>query len=779
VQEFKSPIVGLLIFAGSISFFVGERAEGVAIFSVVLLNLGFTLFQVYKADNAIASLKALILEKCLVVRDGARKNINTEELTIGDIVYLEAGSKVPADLQILEATHTEVNESILTGESQLVEKNVSDSTAGKLLMGTSIVIGQIYGKVIAIGSQTEFGKIAETITQVDEIETNLQKKLHHLTKNLGILGICGAVLVCILAFVKDKGILESFLLTISLTVAIVPEGLPAVMTAILSIGVGKMAKEGVIMRRLDAIETMGDITVLATDKTGTLTQNSMKVENVWFRDSWKTKLSVDEIIRLAFVQNISITKLPKIDGGFEYIGDPTEAALCEYVDKKNWDETENNFVKIDETPFSSETRTRSITVKKGGSTYVSINGAPESILELSKHITEDEKALITKELQKNASKGFRTIAFGVGSDIQSVEFIGFASLKDPLRPGIKGAIEEAESMGIKTILITGDNPLTAEAIAVEAGIVTKEGSYITGDMLDVLGDAELEEILKTTSVFARISPIQKLRLVLALQKMGEVVAMTGDGVNDAPALKQADVGVAMGKVGTDVAKEAADAVVTDDNYITMISGIKEGRAIVRRIELATMFFIAGNMGEFLYIVIALLLNLPLISGLQILYINLITDALPALALSFAIVKTSAYKKEKSPKLLGKSEYTYIAITSVILSLTTIAITWQFKDQPSVARTVGFVVIMMLQQIMLVDVWLGLVRHASDIKKLCNKSIIAAVGITLVAVYSIFNNSFFTELFELSKIPFSAYVYFLYGVAVYFGYVFTRASDYKK
>lgn len=774
VGEIRNPIVIMLTLAGVISFLIGETPESIAIFAVVVLNFCFTLFQVYKADNAVAALKKLILAECIVVREGLKTSINVTELVPGDIVYLEAGARVPADIVILETTYSEVNESVLTGESALVTKKVSDDDAGKLFMGTSVVVGQLYGQVTATGSQTNFGKIAETMRSVGETQTNLQKKLAKLTRTLGIFGVAGAAAVFVLAFVQDKGLYESFLLTVSLAVAVVPEGLPAVMTAILSIGVGQMAKKGVIMRRLDAIEGLGDITILATDKTGTLTQNKMSVSDIWLRSNWGVDLKASEIQQLAFVHNTSVTSVPTIDGKSEYLGDPTEIAMREYADQSKHAHVLEVEV-LDEKPFSSETCTRSVLLSMGGQEYTIVNGAPESILELST-LDTDEITKIQNELQKCASKGLRTIAFGV-SDGQGFEFIGFVSLKDPLRAGIKTAIDDATSMGIRTILITGDNPLTAEAIAVEAGITTRTGAYITGDMLEKMSDEQLIETLDTVNVFARISPIQKLRLVTLLQKKGEVVAMTGDGVNDAPALKQADIGVAMGRVGTDVAKEAADAVVTDDNYVTMIDGLKEGRAIVRRIELATMFFVAGNIGEFAYILFALILNLPLISPLQLLFINLITDAVPALALAAAPVKL-VLKKNVSKALLGRAEYFYIAAAASILSGVTIFASWQTKTMPEVSKTLAFIILMLLQQVMLIDVWLGLIRHTAELKKTLNVYLIGAVSSTLILIIVLFRTPFFIKLFDLVNLPNYSYIYFLYALVVYLAYVFTRVHKLK-
>ena len=527
------------------------------------------------------------------------------------------------------------------------------------------------------------------------------------------------------------------------------------------------------MRRLDAIEGLGDITILATDKTGTLTQNKMSVSDIWMRGKWQTKLSVDQILHLSFVTNTSVTAVPTIDGKSEYLGDPTEIALREYIDINNTKE-KFEITLIDEKPFSSETRTKSVVVSMDAKTITCVNGAPESLLE-NTTLSQEEVSAIHTELQKRASRGLRTIAFGVSEGQGALEFIGFVSLKDPLRPGIHQAITDARDMGIRTILITGDNPLTAEAIAVEAGIVPGNGSYIIGSMLDSMSDEQLMESLETVNVFARISPIQKLRLVTMLQKKGEVVAMTGDGVNDAPALKQADIGVAMGKVGTDVAKEAADAVVTDDNYVTMIDGIKEGRAIVRRIELATMFFVAGNIGEFAYVLLALILNLPLISPLQILFINLITDALPALALAVAPVKVMGRKNVKTT-LLGRQEYIYIGIGASILASSTIFAVWQTRENIEIANTVAFVMLMMLQQVMLIDVWLGLIRHTSELKKLLNVYLLGGIATTISLIIILFQTPFFVDLFGLVKTPSQAYVYFLYGFVLYIAYVLTRVNE---
>jgi P-type Ca2+ transporter type 2C len=780
IGELRNPIMLLLIISALVSALIGKAEESIVIAIVVVLNILFTLFQVYKADDAVNALKKMILEFTLVIRDGHTQNIETEMLVPGDIVYLEAGNRVPADMRILEATYTQVNESILTGESALIEKTVSDETNGKLFMGTMVVVGQVYGQVVDTGKNTEFGKIALQMNSIKEAETNLQKKLRSFSSTLGLIGIVAAGLVFILSFIKDKTVFESFLLMVSLAVAIVPEGLPAVMTAVLSIGVGKMAKVGVIMRRLDAIEGLGDITILATDKTGTLTQNKMTVERIWDREL-HTDLSQEEIHTISFLHNTSVRQVPTIEGGHEYIGDPTEIALQEYYDEKILKHPDDisEFEVIKEIPFSSDTKTKSVLVTKKGEEIFCINGAPEVLLDLDATITHKERVQIEHELQKSASKGHRTIAFAVGKNESSVQFAGFIALTDPLRPGIRNAITEARDMGIRTILITGDNPLTAEAIAVEAGITTKQGAYMTGTMIETMSDEQLAETLETVQIFARISPTQKLRLVTLLQSKGEIVAMTGDGVNDAPALKKADVGIAMGKNGSAVAKEAADAVVTDDNYVTIISGIKEGRAIVRRIELATTFFVAGNVGKFLYVLAALLLDLPLISPLQILFINLITDAIPALALSFAPLKIQ--KKKQGKKLAGilqVPEYIYIAISSVILAVSALVVTYVFRADIPVAVTTAFVMLIFVHQVMLFDIWLGMIEHVEDLKKILNKAILGSTAFTIFIVMIIFNNEFFVNLFELVMIPSSSFVYFFYAVAVYVAYILTRVEHAK-
>lgn len=774
--ELKNPIVLLLLLASGVSFALGEFAEGVAIGVVVVLNICFTLFQAYKADNAIEALKKLISQSCIVIRGGKKINIDTSLLVPGDIVYLEAGTRVPADIEILKSTYCEVNESILTGESLPVEKKVSDGASGILYMGTAIVLGQVYGKVIKTGSQTSFGTITGAMYALDDSETLLQKKLKNLTKKLGIVGIVGAMVVFVLSFIIDKNLGESFLLTISLAVAVVPEGLPAVMTAILSIGVGAMAKKGVIMRRLDSVEGLGDITVLATDKTGTLTQNIMSVQEIWENKSAKHKISFDDVLGLSFILNTSVTELPEVGGGYLYVGDPTEIALREYMDRKNISakSVEEKWKVTDEVPFSSETRSRSVTAELDGHSYTCINGAPEEIIKLCPQISEEEKTIILKELQEKASLGLRTIAFAYRESEGENKFAGFVSLRDPLRDGIKETIEKARQMGIRTIMITGDNPLTAEGIGIEAGIITKRDAYVSGDMLDKMDDEELAEILKKVSIFARISPIQKLRLVQVLQKSGEIVAVTGDGVNDAPALKQADIGVAMGKIGTDVAKQAADVVVTDDNYVTLIDGIYEGRAIVRRITLATTFFVGGNLGEFGYILLSLVFGLPVMSPLQILFINIITDAVPALALSFSPVKPGAKLNIKKKSLLAKAEYIHIAIAASVLSFSATAATWYFRGDEYVARTIGFLMIILIQQTILIDIWLGFIEKSKDLKALLKRSMLGAFA-TTVTILLVTLNSQLADLFKLSDITPAMILSIVCGISLYLVYVLIRIT----
>ena len=775
--EMRGPMTILLSLAVVVSCVLKEYAEAIVVLVVIILNLFFTIFQVYKADNALEALKKLISEKTLVFRSGRSLSIDSKELVPGDIIYIESGAKVPADIKMLESTFTEVNEAMLTGESLPAQKKVGDGSIGELYMGTVLEVGQVYGEVIATGPSTMFGKIAESLTEIKETDTNLQKKFKDLTKKLGLAGLIGAVIVFALSFIKDKNIYESLLLTISLVVAIVPEGLPAVTTAILSIGVGQMAGLGVIMRRLDAIEGFGDITILATDKTGTLTQNKMTVEKLWVRNETHSKnITKEQALLLCFSVNVKVTEVPNIDGSAMYVGDPTEVALREYINTIATKNTIFDNIKItEEVPFSSDSRIRKTYIEIDNKKIVLINGAPETILDLDIHLMQEEREEILNELQTQASLGLRTIAYAVGENDEHIHFIGFAALKDPLRPGIRSAIDTAAEMGIRTILITGDNPLTAEAIAVEAGITTKKDAYITGDILRNLSDEKLLEIIEHVDVFARIAPDQKLRLIKILQKKGEFVAMTGDGVNDAPALKQADIGVAMGKVGTDVAKEAADAVVTDDNYVTMIDGVRAGRVIMRRTQLAVTFFIAGNIGEFLYIISALIFNLPLISPIQILFINIITDAVPALALSFAPVKVQN-KTRKKGNLLGITEYSYIAVVSCILALSALYGTYIFRDSPDTAKTVAFLILMLVQQVMLVDLWLGMVRHTSELKKLLNRSIISSVTLTLLVIYTIFNIRYFVSLFDLSEIPLHIVTLLIYTFGAYLAYVFTRVHD---
>ena len=494
----------------------------------------------------------------------------------------------------------------------------------QLYNATTVTYGRGYMRVTATGLNTRFGQIVKTLSQIKEVKTPLQKKLEVFTKQLGILGIIASIIVFLLSFVKEKNTVESFILAVSLAVAAVPEGLPAVMTIILSIGVERMAKRKTIVRKLNAIETMGSLTLVATDKTGTLTTNQMRVKKIWVDEREYDISSPPHLSNHPFQKillnsclNSTASLVLKVDhGDFDVIGDTTEGALLLLAKDLgiNYEEERKKWQTIEEIPFSAITKRMTIKtqgLKPKTQKLIFSKGAPESILEISNYLqigeeihplTPIKKKEIEKEFQKFAQKGLRLIAFSYKEeDKNKLEenhiFLGFVGIADPVRPEVKEAVEKAKKAGIKVVMITGDNELTAEAVGMETGIIQEGEDILNGKILNNYSDLELLKILPKVKIFARTSPEDKYRLVKLYQKMGEIVAVTGDGVNDALALKQADCGVAMGKTGTDVAKDTAHIVITDDNFATLISAIEEGRNIFIHIKNAIKYLLSCNIGE--------------------------------------------------------------------------------------------------------------------------------------------------------------------------------------
>lgn len=670
LKQFNDFMIIILIIASIISAVVskvqGENdyIDSIIIIGIVIFNSLMGVIQEAKAEKSIEALKKMTPQMAKVIRDGKTKEILAEELVKGDIIILEAGNYVPADARILESYNLKIEESSLTGETEPSLKEANQTYSKDIPLGdrknmafmASITVNG-HGKAVVtdIGMNTNVGQIANMMMEDETPETPLQKKLGEVGKILGIACLVICVIIFAMGLIKHIEPVEMFMTSVGLAVAAIPEGLPAIVTIMLSIGVTKMAKKNSIIRKLPAVETLGSSSVICSDKTGTLTQNKMKVVEVKSNDK---KFAV-ELASLCTDCDISVENGEKI-----VTGEATEKAI---VDEgvnigKGKDELEKDFPRIHEVPFDSN-RKMMTTIHRIGNKYrVITKGAPDVLLaRCTKEIAINEKNLninntqiriqslneykIKNENQKMAQNALRVIAIAYKDldvlpnkiDSNTIEnnltFVGLIGMIDPPREGVKEAVKTCKRAGIKTVMITGDHLETAKAIAKDLGILEKRDKAITGQELDTISQKKLEENIKEYSVFARVTPEHKVRIVKAWQKNGEVVAMTGDGVNDSPALKNADIGIAMGKNGTDVAKNAADIILTDDNFVTIVEAVKQGRNIYDNIKKAIHFLIATNIGEIVTIFMGLVLGMksPLLA-IQLLWINLVTDSLPAIAL---------------------------------------------------------------------------------------------------------------------------------------------------
>lgn len=686
LEQFKDFMIIILIIAALVSGIIGYiENEGITdsiiILIVVIMNAIIGVAQESKAEKSLEALQKLSSHVAKVIRNGELIIIPSKELVPGDIVVLETGDYVPADLRIIEAVNLKVQEASLTGESVPVEKNIeaiSDEKVGigdrtNMLFSSSLITyGRGKGIVVETGMNTEVGKIASIINDTNETETPLQEKLNKLGKTLGI----GALIICAVIFVigllYGKNPLDMFMTAVSLAVAAIPEGLAAVSTIVLAIGVQRMVKKHAIVKKLPAVETLGSATVICSDKTGTLTQNKMTVQKIFYNnklvDIPEVNLEEEDAVLEKLVYVSMLCNDTKIGTDKQLTGDPTETALINMGFKLDFQPAiYEQMPRIKEIPFDSD-RKLMTTVNKIGEKFVvcTKGGVDELLNRCTKYILnreiktdlDDYKNQIKENNEKMAKDALRVLAMGykeldhepTDEEMKDIEndliYIGMVGMIDPPREEVKLAVQKCKTAGIKTVMITGDHKITAVAIAKALGILEKEDEAITGAELEEMSDEELTKNIRKYSVYARVSPEHKVRIVKAWQANGEIVAMTGDGVNDAPALKTADIGCAMGIVGTDVAKEAADVILTDDNFATIVSAVEEGRRIYDNILKAIQFLLSSNVGEIIVLFVAILIT-PLLSKIfgidihliepllpiHILWINLVTDSLPALALA--------------------------------------------------------------------------------------------------------------------------------------------------
>ena len=751
LSQFNSFIVYILVAAVIISLILHEYIDSVVIIAILIVNAVLGFFQEYRAEKAIESLKKMAALQTTVIRDGEKRRINSNQLVPGDVITFESGDRIPADARIIEGYLLEVMESSLTGESLSVRKDstpINDtSTLGDmknmLFAGTNVTSGSGRAVVVRTGMDTEMGKIAESIESVEDDETPLQKRLDILGRKLGILTliICGIIIV--FGIFKGGNILEMIMVGVSLAVAAVPEGLPIVVTIALALGVKRMVRHNALVKRLHSVETLGCTTVICTDKTGTLTRNEMTVTKLYVNETIVNvtgtgygisgeffssgeemdPLSAELILRIGALNNdAALSEKESI------IGDPTEGCLIVSAAKAGLKKSilNDKFPRVNEIPFDSERKRKSTVHRTKEGLFIYTKGAPDMVIKLCSRIvacgeilpfTDEAKSMIIEINRRFASQALRVLAFAYKplvsgkdvdvSDENDLIFVGLQGMIDPPRDEVRSAIEKCRNAGIRSVMITGDYALTAQAIAHQLGI---EGDAVTGEELEKMNDQALKKTVKEISIFSRVNPEHKIRIVRALRETGEVVAMSGDGINDAPALKEADIGIAMGITGTDVTKETADMVLLDDKYTSIVNAVEQGRGIYENIKKFVNYLLSSNLGEVLILFIAMIIGfkgssgaivMPLLAT-QILWLNLITDGLPAVALGVDPIRKGimdAPPRNPGEPIITKSMATNIIIISVLMAVGVLFLFNRFLPEgDTIARTIAFTSIVMLEMV---------------------------------------------------------------------------------
>ena len=750
-DQILDPMVILLIAASIVSAFTGDKIEAIIIIAIVIINAIMSIYQEGQAEDSVAALQKMSSPEATVLRDGKRGKVKADQLVPGDIVILETGDIIPADMRLLDSRNLQIDESSLTGESVAVEKDAEafyDTEVGigdrsnSAFSSSIVTYGHGEGLITATGHDTEIGHIATSLDSVEDKETPLQRQLKDLSKKLAILVIIVSILVFVVGYFRTgMDLLDNFMVAVSLAVAAIPEGLTAVVTIVLSIGMNRMVERKAIVKNLVSVETLGSTTAICSDKTGTLTQNEMTITKVFtdFKEfdvegsgytpkgdiklDGETIEDHDQIKLLMTVASLSNdANLIEKNGNFEITGDPTEAAMLTLSEKWNIVQEDLNEAhpRIDEIPFDSERKMMTTFHELEGSYYAMTKGAPDIMINNSSKImidgkledfTDDLKQKVLEENTKLAKQALRVMAYAF-KPYQSLEneelttenieremvFVGLTGMIDPPRPEAKAAVEECHNSGIDVFMITGDYFETALAIAKELGIAEREDQAMQGSDLNNKSEEEIREIVKTKRIFARVSPQNKVQLVNALQANGNIVAMTGDGVNDAPAIKNADIGISMGITGTDVAKDTADMILVDDNFATIVNAVEEGRVIFSNIKKFVSFLLSCNIAEVAIVFLSILFGLPSpLTPIRLLWLNLVTDAFPALALG--VEPAEADIMERNPRdphdsiLAGETGkgiiFQSIAITISVLAAYIIGLKYIFPNNIEGAHTMVF------------------------------------------------------------------------------------------
>ncbi|MEW5955864.1 MAG: calcium-transporting P-type ATPase, PMR1-type [Candidatus Micrarchaeota archaeon] len=835
LQQFANVLIIILIIAALVSGFLGETIDAAFIVVIVVLNAVLGFVQEYRAEKAIEALKSMVAPQARVIRGGVEKKIAATQLVPGDMVVLEEGDKIPADCRLIEAINFDTQEASLTGESLPVHKQAAVLVATDAMvaerrnmtfMGTIAVRGRAKAIVTSTGMNTEIGLIAQMVQEAGDEETPLQKRLAKLGKQLGFGALAACAIIFALGVLRGENVLETFLIAVSLAVAAVPEGLPAIVTITLAIGVQRMVKRNAIIRKLPAVETLGSTTVICSDKTGTLTKNEMTVRRIYANGGFVDVSGSGYEVRGEFTQVNKCLKPPSdphlnallrtcalcnnagivVDSAKQkasIVGDPTEAALLVLAAKAGMDYSkfkEENPL-LAELSFDSERKMMSTVrqTKEGKTAFV--KGAPESILSKSTKVlfngrevplTAEHVKAFEKANAEMASNALRVLAMAYKRvpestkkyTLESIEselvIVGLVGMIDPPRPEVRNAVAQCYQAGIRVVMITGDNEATATAIARELGILKPDHKVLTGAMLEKMSAKELEQMVQEVTVYARVSPEHKIKIVSALKARGEIAAMTGDGVNDAPALKKADIGVAMGITGTDVAKEASAMVLADDNFASIVNAVEEGRTIYSNIAKSVRYLVSCNVGEVLTILFATLSGLPNpLTPIQILWMNLVTDGLPALALGVDPPEKDVMQKPpRDPKesILNKRVLFYILTVGLFTCLGTLILYVFYlqnqlhagkslADAETYARTVAFAAIIFFQMFVAIDVR-SFSRSVLEFGLFTNKKLVGAIAAAVGLQVIITATPFFHELFGTTFLaPLDWAVIFLVSMSV--------------
>ncbi len=774
--QIKELMVLVLLVSGIISIAIGivektssEIIDGAIILGIVIINALFGVYQERKSEKAIESLKDLTQPETNVLRDGKVTKIKTAELVFGDIVCLDAGSIVPADLRLVETSNIKINESSLTGESEPVEKNSESLFSTQIPLaerknmafaGSVVENGHAKGIVVTLGTKSELGKIAESLKETKKELTPLQKSIQGVGKVLTYLILLVATVTFILeAIANPNEILQAFLTAVAISVAAIPESMPAVITIIMSLGIAKLSKQKAIVKRMHAVETLGACDVICSDKTGTITQNMMNVEEFFIFFDKKSENFEIFLNSMVLCNDASV-------GQNGYVGGSTEVALANFAKRfgVNLADAQTKYPRLNEISFNSERKKMSTLNLVNGKKVCFMKGALDRVLKSCEGYLKDGKILpldektiqkILNENKKMCEKALRVIsfAFKTSENQQQIEegnfiFLGLCGLQDPPRPEIENAVKKCKQAGMRPIMITGDYKDTAFAIAKKVGIAKHESDVMSGEEIDRMGDAEFFKIVEKKNVFARVSPAHKVRIVQALKQNGHIVAMTGDGVNDAPSLKKADIGIGMGKTGTDVTKDVADIIITDDNFATIIVAVEEGRKIYRNIQKTVKYLFSANMAEILalFFITILFPGMTFLLPVQILFVNIITDSLPAIALGVEPVeKEIMFEKprKKTDSLFSNGVGVSIVILGAIQTLLTMGayLFGLFLYNQDIAITMAFYTLNLIQLFFMFTARTKECCFKSNPfkNKFFNLSLILGFGLLLLMVFTGFGN----------------------------------------